>query len=124
MLFPKHLILELRQDTEKQIVSLQNIEVTTEKDSNLMSTLLVSTVYPEEGRKSTFVEVATIRSPYSFTFEDGISTRNEMKPYNAFNLVVWRMQRFSSTFRTFYDEFMIYSVENIKLIADFAGSSP
>ena len=57
--------------------SLQNIEVTTEKDSNLMSTILVSTVYPEENRKSTFVEVATIRSPYSFTFEDGMSTRNE-----------------------------------------------
>ena len=42
-----------------------------------MSTLLVSTVYPEEGRESTFVEVATIRSPYSFTFEDGMSTRYE-----------------------------------------------
>ena len=51
--------------------------MTTEKDSNLMSTLLVSTVYPEEGRESTFVEVATIRSPYSFTFEDGMSTRYE-----------------------------------------------
>ena len=54
---------------------LQNIEVTTEKDSNLMSTVLVSTVYPEDSRESTFVEVATIRSPYSFTFEDGMSTR-------------------------------------------------
>ena len=54
---------------------LQDIEVTTEKDHNLMSTLLVSTVYPEEGRRSTFVEVATIKSPYSFSFEDGMSTR-------------------------------------------------
>ena len=53
----------------------QDIEVTTEKDHNLMSTLLVSTVYPEEGRRSTFVEVATIKSPYSFSFEDGMSTR-------------------------------------------------
>ena len=49
--------------------------MTTEKDHNLMSTLLVSTVYPEEGRRSTFVEVATIKSPYSFSFEDGMSTR-------------------------------------------------
>ena len=57
------------------LLFLQDIEVTTEKDHNLMSTLLVSTVYPEEGRRSTFVEVATIKSPYSFSFEDGMSTR-------------------------------------------------
>lgn len=42
----------------------------------LQTTLQVSTVYPENKEKtSTYLEVATIRSPYSFAIEEGMSTR-------------------------------------------------
>ena len=44
----------------------------------LQTTLRVSTVYPETQIKSeetTMMEVATIRSPYSFAIEEGMSTR-------------------------------------------------
>jgi len=43
-------------------------------EQKLQTTLLVSTVYPE-GVNSEYLEVATIRSPYSFEFEEGMSTR-------------------------------------------------
>ena len=47
----------------------------------LQTTLRVSTVYPESqtkvlpGKEETMLEVATIRSPYSFAIEEGMSTR-------------------------------------------------
>lgn len=42
----------------------------------LQTTLRVSTVFPENKDKtSTYLEVATIRSPYSFAIEEGMSTR-------------------------------------------------
>ena len=49
----------------------------------LQTTLRVSTVYPESQSKpllkgkdtTTMLEVATIRSPYSFAIEEGMSTR-------------------------------------------------
>ena len=41
-----------------------------------MTTLDASTIFPENREQtSTFLEVATIRSPYSFTFEEEMSTR-------------------------------------------------
>ena len=45
-------------------------------DSSGQTTLKVSTVFPENREKtSTYLEVATIRSPYSFSIDEGMSTR-------------------------------------------------
>jgi len=46
----------------------------TEEDK-LQTTLDVSTVHPSNLPATEYVEVATIRSPYSFDYEDGKSTR-------------------------------------------------
>ena len=55
---------------------LQDVGFSSVKDADLQTTLLVSTVYPENLRdSSSYLEVATIRSPYSFNIEDGMSTR-------------------------------------------------
>ncbi len=47
----------------------------SDPDARLQTTLLVSTVYPETlAPSSLFLEVATIRSPYSFDVDDGVSS--------------------------------------------------
>lgn len=56
--------------------ALQDVQYSSVKDGDLQTTLLVSTQYPENLKSSSaFLEVATIRSPYSFSFEDSMSTR-------------------------------------------------
>ena len=45
-------------------------------DSSGQTTLKVFTVFPENREKdSTYMEIATIRSPYSFAIDEGMSTR-------------------------------------------------
>ena len=65
----------LEAETDDSIDS--SIEVLEVNDIDpLQTTLRVSTVFPENKEKtSTYLEVATIRSPYSFNIEEGMSTR-------------------------------------------------
>ena len=63
---------------------LQNLGSSSVKDEDLQTTLLVSTVYPEGWEPSTFLEVATIRSPYSFNVDEGKSTRYLKKIANVY----------------------------------------
>lgn len=53
-------------DDEDILQNLENDEIRMER---LQTTLLVSTVYPEESSEE-YLEVATIRSPYTFNIED------------------------------------------------------
>merc|ERR1712128_396738 len=53
-------------DDEDILQNLDNDEIRMER---LQTTLLVSTVYPEESSEE-YLEVATIRSPYTFNIED------------------------------------------------------
>jgi len=53
-------------DDEDILQNLENDEIRLER---LQTTLLVSTVYPEESSEE-YLEVATIRSPYTFNIED------------------------------------------------------
>ena len=55
-----------------------NDDIVVNELNPLQTTLRVSTVYPEsqtKGKEETMMEVATIRSPYSFAIEEGMSTR-------------------------------------------------
>ena len=64
----------LHQEEDKAVVHTQPT-ISPEKVENLESTLHISTLFPED-IKSSYIEVATIRSPYSFVVEDDIqSTR-------------------------------------------------
>jgi hypothetical protein len=54
---------------------LTTVSLDESNDVDLQTTLHVSTVFPTEAASSVVLEVATIRSPYSFDFEDGKSTR-------------------------------------------------
>ena len=68
---PSALVIETINDED----ILQNIDNDEYRFSRLQTTLHVSTVYPEE-TPDQFVEVATIRSPYTFNIEeDQKSTR-------------------------------------------------
>ena len=70
--------LEKANEEEAELVDesdLQNIGPSSAKDGDLQTTLSASTVYPDLFSSSTFLEVATIRSPYSFSMEEGMSTR-------------------------------------------------
>ena len=66
------LAIEDEEDIYEDEDSLQDLG--KEKDSRLQTTLLVSTVFPDHDLSS-FLEVATIRSPYSFGVGDSSSTR-------------------------------------------------
>ena len=61
-----------KEENEEVEVEIDSNDVTTVSD-DLQTTLHVSTVFPASS--SVILEVATIRSPYSFDFEDGKSTR-------------------------------------------------
>ena len=59
---------------EKQIIE-QSVSINSESSNYLESTLHISTVFPDN-IDSSYIEVATIRSPYSFSVEDELeSTR-------------------------------------------------
>lgn len=73
-----------KQEQEQEAVALSPSQPEDDEEEarpqlpitdGLTTTLLVSTVFPEELSSSMFLEVATIRSPYSFDFEEGMSTR-------------------------------------------------
>ena len=61
------------QDEENAEFEVDSNDV-SEVNDDLQTTLHVSTVFPASS-SSVVLEVATIRSPYSFDFEDGKSTR-------------------------------------------------
>ena len=60
------------KEEKEEFEEVDTNDVTTVSD-DLQTTLHVSTVFPASS--SVILEVATIRSPYSFDFEDGKSTR-------------------------------------------------
>ena len=66
--FPRPNILK-NQNTEKKNEGPQNIENEEIQLERLLTTLDVSTVYPKE-LSDEYLEVATIRSPYTFNVED------------------------------------------------------
>ena len=68
---------EVEKTKEKNDLEESEVEVVEGNDIDpLQTTLKVSTVFPEDRKKtSTYLEVATIRSPYSFAIEEGMSTR-------------------------------------------------
>ncbi len=66
--------LEKELDEEKTTQSFIDSNDVVEEIDELQTTLHVSTLFPSAS-SSVFLEVATIRSPYSFDFEDGKSTR-------------------------------------------------
>jgi hypothetical protein len=66
--------LEKELDEEKTTQSFIDSNDVVEEIDELQTTLHVSTLFPSAW-SSVFLEVATIRSPYSFDFEDGKSTR-------------------------------------------------
>ncbi len=55
---------------------IEEIDANDVDSDPLQTTLQVSTMMPEDKKAtSTYLRIATIRSPYSFSFEDGMSTR-------------------------------------------------
>ncbi|XP_059079958.1 uncharacterized protein LOC131878073 isoform X2 [Tigriopus californicus] len=67
--------LEDSEESLEDETTLQDLGSSSVKDEDLQTTLDATTVYPETLSSSAFLEVATIRSPYSFNFEEGMSTR-------------------------------------------------
>lgn len=67
--------LEDSEESLEDETTLQDLGSSSIKDEDLQTTLDATTVYPETLSSSAFLEVATIRSPYSFNFEEGMSTR-------------------------------------------------
>ena len=70
---------EVKETENNDLDALEKIDI-IENDiavvDGLQTTLRVSTVFPENQKEtSTYLEVATIRSPYSFAIEEGMSTR-------------------------------------------------
>ena len=65
---------EKELDEEKTTQSFIDSNDVVDESDELQTTLHVSTLFPSAS-SSVFLEVATIRSPYSFDFEDGKSTR-------------------------------------------------
>lgn len=75
----ERLKLEEEEEQEQERLEIIEAEVIIEGndiDQQGLTTLQVSTVYPKNRKAtSTFLEVATIRSPYSFAIDEGMSTR-------------------------------------------------